>query len=150
MNFLAQLFEQGYHYTCKSLNAYPSAISSVHEKVDDYEVGQHPLVSRLLKRVFHRRPPQLRYLETWDVDKVTTYLDSLGENATLPLPVLTVTHKTVMLLALTRPSQSADLSQLDLAGRRYLPEGVIFQSTKRNNLTSVTTNRFLLPSFSHY
>ena len=34
------------------------------------------------------------------------------------------------LLALTRPSRSADLSQLDLRFRRYLPEGVTFQPTK--------------------
>ena len=126
VNFHAHFFEQGYQY--RSLNAYRSAITSVHEKVDGYEVGQHPLVSRLLKGVFHQRPPQLRYSDTWDVDMVATYLESLGENMTLPLPALT--HKTVMLLALTRPPRSADLSQLDLMGRRYLPEGVVFLPTK--------------------
>ena len=38
----------------QSLNAYMSAISSMPEKVDGYEVGQHPLVARLLKGVFHQ------------------------------------------------------------------------------------------------
>jgi len=37
VNFLAYLFQQGYQYC--SLNSYRSAISSVHEKVDGYEVG---------------------------------------------------------------------------------------------------------------
>ena len=32
VNFLAHLFEEGYQY--RSLNAYRSAISSVHDKVD--------------------------------------------------------------------------------------------------------------------
>ena len=41
-----------------------------------------------------------------------------GENDSLPLADLT--HKTVMLLALTTPSRSADLSQLDLRFRRYI------------------------------
>ena len=147
VNFLAQLFEQGYQY--RSLNAYHSAISSVHEKVDGYEVGQHPLVSRLLKGVFHQRPPQPRYSETWDVNVVTTYLESLGENETLPRPVLT--HKTVMLLALTRPSRSADLSQLDLTGRRYLPEGVVFPPTKlaKQSRQSRPLTDFFFPTFPH-
>ena len=71
VNFLAHLFEKGYQY--RSLNSYRSAISSVHEKVDGYEVGQHPLVTRLIKGAFHERPPQPRYSETWDVSKVTAY-----------------------------------------------------------------------------
>ncbi len=41
VNFLAHLFHQGYQH--RSLNSYRSAISSVHDKVDGYEVGQHPL-----------------------------------------------------------------------------------------------------------
>jgi hypothetical protein len=38
-------------------------MSSVHEKVDGYEVGQHPMVSMILK-------------ETWDVSKVTAYIEA--------------------------------------------------------------------------
>ena len=60
VNFLAHLCEQGYQY--RSINSYHSAISSVHEKVDGYEVGQHPLVSRTTKGIFHERPLQLRYI----------------------------------------------------------------------------------------
>jgi len=37
-NFLAHLYKEGYKYS--SVNAYRSAISSVHEKVDGYIVGQ--------------------------------------------------------------------------------------------------------------
>ena len=46
-NFLASLFEEGYQYS--SVNAYRSAISSVHDKVDGASVGQHPTIVRLLK-----------------------------------------------------------------------------------------------------
>ena len=56
-NFLADLHSQGYQTS--SLNAYRSAISSVHDKVDDVEVGKHPLVARLLKGAFQTRPPFL-------------------------------------------------------------------------------------------
>ena len=106
VNFLADLYEQGYQY--RSINFYRSAISSVHEKIDGYEVGQHLMMSRLLKGIFHERPPQPRYSETWDVSKVTSYIESKGENDILPLSELT--QKTAMLLTLTRPSRSAYLS----------------------------------------
>ncbi|XP_065902413.1 uncharacterized protein [Dysidea avara] len=101
-----------------------SAISSVHEKVDGYNVGQHPLISRLLKGIFHDRPPLPRYTSTWNVQTVLNYLEGLGENQSLPLKDLS--WKLAMLLALTRPSRSADLSQLDLKRRVHKPDGVCF------------------------
>jgi hypothetical protein len=50
---------------------------------------------------------------------------SLGPSGTLPLKYLA--WKLAMLLALTRPSRSADLAKLDLRFRRITPEGVTFQ-----------------------
>ena len=47
--FLAARFHAGHGY--HSLNVYRSAISSIHPKIDDYEVGSHPLVCHLLKGV---------------------------------------------------------------------------------------------------
>lgn len=49
VNFLANLFKEGYQY--RSLNAYCSVISSVHEKVDGVSVGQHTLVTRVIKAI---------------------------------------------------------------------------------------------------
>lgn len=108
--FLAELFSQGYQY--QSLNCYHSAISSVHEKVDGNSIGVHPAVTRLLKGAFHSRPPQPRYLSFWDVGTVISYLRNLGDNDSLNLRHLT--FKTAMLLALTRPSRSANLAKLDI------------------------------------
>ena len=47
VNCLADLSTQGYQY--RSLNAFRSTISSVHNKVNGCDVGQNPLVTRLLK-----------------------------------------------------------------------------------------------------
>ena len=102
MNFLAHLFEEGYQY--RSLNAYRSAISSVHDRVDGISVGQHPLVARVLKGAFNERPPQPRYSHTWDGNKVTSYIDGMGDNASIDLQELTV--KLTMLLAPQRGSFS--------------------------------------------
>lgn len=126
---LADLFNKGYLYC--SLNAYRSTISSVHEEVDGYEVGQHPLVTRLIKGAFHERPPQPRYTQTWDVAKVTTYIEALGNNDSLQINVLTT--KTVVLMEFTRPSRSADLLGLSLEfGPREntVLEGVTFRPTR--------------------
>ena len=52
INRIQILFQEDYQY--HSLNAYCSAISSVHVKADGYEVGKHPLVSRLFKGSFNQ------------------------------------------------------------------------------------------------
>ena len=101
VNFVAYLFHQGYQY--RSLNSYRSAISFVHEKVDGYDVGQHPLVTRDIKEAFHERPPQPRHSETWDVSTVISYIETMGGNDKLSFQDLS--YKVVMLLVLTRPSR---------------------------------------------
>ena len=88
-------------------------------------MGQHPLVSRLLKRAFNQRPPRPCYEVTWDVSIVLNYIESLGESDSQSLQILT--WKLALILALTTPSRSADLIMLDLQYCRHTPEGVVFQ-----------------------
>ena len=87
-NFLASLYQEGYQYN--SVNAYRSAISSVHEKVDGVPIGQHPLVTRLIKGIFNVRPPMPRYSSTWDVQVILDYLESCGQSENLTLKLLTL------------------------------------------------------------
>ena len=74
-NFLAECFEEGKSYS--TLNTYISALSSTLCSCSNTTVGSHPLVCRLLKGVFHLRPPQPRYSTTWDVSLVTTSSSSI-------------------------------------------------------------------------
>ena len=46
----AYLHKEGYQ--SRSLNAYRSAISSIHDSVDGMDVGKHPVPSRLLKGAY--------------------------------------------------------------------------------------------------
>ena len=143
LNFLANLYKEGYQYS--SINSYCSDISLVHEKIDGYNIGQHPLVTRLIKEVFHVRPPLPRYTHTWSVQRVLDYLRSLGDNKDFSLKHLS--WKVAMLLALTRPSRSADLSQLDLSRRVYKPDGVCFHPSslaKQSRQSSKIANFFFL------
>ena len=144
-NVLAKLFEEGYQY--RSLNAYRSAISSVHEKVDGEVVGQHPLISRLLKGAFNERPPRPKYHSIWDVDLVLDMFRRNGPSSNLSLEDITV--KTVMLFALTRPCRGADLAALDLNNRSFCPEGVIFNPShlSKQSRPSHSGVEFFFPAF---
>ena len=82
-NFLAHLHDEGYQ--SRLLNAYRSAISSVHDDVDGVEVGKHPMVSRLLKGAYHVRPSLTRYSSTWDVQVVLHYFEGLGPSSSLSI-----------------------------------------------------------------
>ena len=144
-NFLGELFQEGYQY--RSLSAYRSAISSVHEKVDGELVGQHPLISRLLKGAFNERPPRPKYHSVWDVDLVLNMFRRNGPSTSLPLEDLTI--KTAMLFALTRPCRGADLAALDLNNRSFCPEGVLFAPShlSKQSRPSHSGVEFFFPAF---
>jgi len=72
---------------------------------------------------WRERPPLLHYTATWNVQTVLNYLEGLGASASLSLKFLT--FKLAMLLALTRPSCSADLAALQLDHQRFSPESVV-------------------------
>ena len=95
-----------------------------HQEVDGTRVGQHPLVTQLLKGVFNSHPSAPRYSSTWDVDKVLTYLKSLPQNEELTFA--TLSHKLVILMALTNADRCSDLAALDLNFRTYHQNGVQF------------------------
>ena len=142
---IAGLYKDGYQYN--SVNAYRSAISSVHEKVDGLPVGQHPLVTRLVKGVFNTRPPIPRYSSTWDVQTVLNYLEKMENPDKLSLKLLTL--KTVFIMAITRPSRSADLSQLDKERMRWGNDGVSFLPTTlaKQSRQGKPIKEFFFPSF---
>ena len=62
-----------------------------------------------------------------------------------------LTHKTAMLMALTRPCRSADLSNLNPMFKQFSPEGVTFHPTKlaKQSRPSKPLTEFFFPSFPH-
>ena len=136
LNFLADLFEQGLQHRTNNLTH--SAISTTHQQVEGISIGQHPLVTRLIKRVHNSRTRKPRYTVTWDVDTVLRHLRALGDNDSLSLRALS--KKLALLTALTDASRTSELQALDLHFRRFRPEGVHFtlasltkkQKTKRS------------------
>ena len=86
-NFLIQLFKEGYQY--RSLNVYRSAIGLNNQKIDKVRVGNHPLITCILKGSKH----------VWNINRVLACSVILSES--LSLRGLTI--KTTVLLELTRP-----------------------------------------------
>lgn len=125
LDFLADKYTAGLKY--RSLNCYRSALSSVLLPVEGFQVGQHPLVARLLRGVFNCRPPQPRYSQTWEVSQVLSYIKSLGPNEELSLKL--ISRKLVVLLALVLAHRCSDLGRLTLQGRKYSAEGAVLRCT---------------------
>ena len=82
----------------------------IHNQVEGIPIGQHPMVTRLLKGVHNSRPPQPRYTQTWDVDVVIKYICSMGDNKELSLKTLSL--KLAILMALVDASRTSELAAL--------------------------------------
>ena len=110
MNYLASLFSEGLQY--RTVNTHRSALSSTLKPIEGYKVGQHPIICRLMKGVFNKRPPIQTIVGTWSVDKVLRLLQSWEVNEQLDLKHLT--FKTVMLIALASAKRCSSLALLSV------------------------------------
>ena len=112
------------------MNFYCSELSSaIFLSIDRFQVGQHLLVSLLLREVFndYSRPPEPKYSETWEVSRDLSYLRSLDANESSPFKLLT--RKLVVLLALVLAKSCSDLVRLTLKGRKYSAGGAELRSS---------------------
>lgn len=82
LDLLTELFDDGLQH--RTINMIHSAVSVTRERVEGMPIGQHPLVSRLMKGVDNLRPPTPRYTYTWDVERVIQCMAAMGESTKLP------------------------------------------------------------------
>ena len=74
IEFLTEYFKTGVGYSL--VNSARLALPSVIKPVSNVAFGKSPLLCRLLKGVFNIRPALPRYVTTWDVTKVFTFIKS--------------------------------------------------------------------------
>ena len=117
------MFKDGLEY--RSINVIRSAVSTTSASLEGSPIGQHPLVSQLMKGIYNSRPPRPRYTCTWDVDVVVIHLKGLGNNTSLSLK--TLSGKLILLMALTVTCRTSELQALGLRFRYFKPEGVLFR-----------------------
>ena len=94
-----------------------------HPPIDGAVIGKHPLVSRFMRGVFNSRPPQPRYVFTWDVATVLNHIRSLGTNASLSKKDLTRKPATILALANARCSK---IHALDVNYMKVSQSGLIW------------------------
>jgi hypothetical protein len=92
------------------MNGYRSAISAHHVGIQGVKVGQHLQICALLKGMFNKKPPQPRYMETWDVNMVLDMFRSWPDNSGLDLKQLSL--KVTMLMAVTGAMRGSELHLL--------------------------------------
>ena len=111
LDFLAELSESGLKYS--AINTARGALSAIITPDKGITIGSHPLVKRLLKGIFEMSPPTPRYTQTWDVNKVLSFIRKQSPVKLLSLKNLTI--KLVILLALVsaQRTQSIQLLRLD-------------------------------------
>lgn len=112
INFLSDTFHRDLGY--EAVNTAWSALSSLGIVLDGCWAGNHPLVIRFMKGVFHLRSPRPRYTATWAVQPVLLLLKSIYPLHTLSLKEITL--KLVMLMALTHAARVQTLHLLILSG----------------------------------
>ena len=116
-------FTQGLTYS--AINTACSALSSYITLEDGTSLGQHPLVSCLLRGIFQRKPPSPRYSETWDVSVVLYYLQGLS-----PVKLKELTLKLVTLILLVSGQRGQTVHLLDLSNMRVSTNSYTFLFTK--------------------
>ena len=92
LNFLAELYDQGLQY--RTINTMRSPLSSTLPKYNGYLVGQHPLITRLMKGIFNSRPVVPKLFPAWSVKTVLSTLAEWSPANSLSLKLLSL--KTIM------------------------------------------------------
>ena len=109
--FLSSLADHGKAY--RSINVYRSMLSATVDKIDGFNVGKHPLVTRLMKGIFSSNPPSAKYSGFWDINTVLVYLDSLGPNVSLNFKQLSL--KLTILFAITSLCRVSELAAIEFS-----------------------------------
>ena len=105
-DYLSFLFDKKLAY--RTICLHRSVLSMTLPHLDNFSIGEHPVISRLIKGIFHRRPPSRRIFQTWDVGKV---FDVFLEWST-PLSFKQLQRKLAFLIAMATAKRPSELASL--------------------------------------
>ena len=117
LDYLTAMFGRG--SAARTVGGEKSAISAFHPTIGGFTVGDHPLITQLMKSVRRNRPMQSRYRVIWDVSTVLKLLQSI-DNDTVSIRLLG--WKTATLTAIASAKRGGELAQLDI-GQNHLCRG---------------------------
>ena len=97
---------------CSSVNSPRSALSSLIKPVSNVSFRKFPSVRRFVKGVFDIRPALPRYVTTWNVTKVFTFIKSKPILTDCALKILS--HRLRMILCLATGQRDPTIKCLNL------------------------------------
>lgn len=142
LEFLSWLVGEGKAY--RTVNVSRSMLSSTLGKIDGFDIGKHPLVVKLMKGAYNKKPPAPKYTGFWDVNLVINYITSLGPNDGLSFSALST--KLAVLLALSslcRVSELASIVKDSIVTSQVFPS--VPRKSQRASALQVITLKKLLP-----
>ena len=125
-DFLASLFQAGLGY--RTIAGYRSMLSAILPPTESIKLGQHPVITRLLKGVFNSRPPKHMLVPEWDIVLVLKMLSEAPFEPLQDAALKYLTWKTVFLTAISTFRRCGDLQALrtDTGFMRDTEEGIHF------------------------
>ena len=117
IEILIEYFKSGVGYSARS------ALKSIIKPVCNVPVGESPLACRLLKEVFNIRQALPRYVITWNVTKVFTFIKSkptkvftfiMSKPALTNCDLKTLSHRLAIILCLTTSQRDQTIKCLNL------------------------------------
>ena len=106
-------------------------LSNALGRIEGFKVGEHPKVIRLLKGVFHCRPPKKSMVPEWDLQVVLRVLRAGPFEPMETAHPKCVTFKFAFLLAVTTARRVSDISRLAIGDHcRVLSDSITFFPTK--------------------
>ena len=140
VEFFTELFENGSSYT--AINTARSALSTILCNDQGLTIGKYNSVKRFLKGVFELRPPMPRYQCIWDANIVLEFLKNWFPYEDLPLSHLT--HKVVMLLALSSAQRAQTLHVINVNNVSFADDLVEIPIFKLLKQTTARNRKFLI------
>ena len=121
LHFLTELYNPGAGYS--NLATARSALSGIISIPGIPSISEHLLVKRLLKGVYHNRPPRPRYTFIWDTSIMIEYLQTL-KNDDISFKMMSL--KIVMLLTLLSMQRISTIQHLHLSDLHLTTDVAIF------------------------
>ena len=115
--------------------------------VDGYSVCEHPIIARLLKGMFHVRPPVPRYSFTWDVNVMLTFLESWFPLSALELKQLTLTRAALVALVSAQRSQTLSVLSIEFINSTATGTQFVVNSLLKSSRPGKSSLIVSLPAF---
>ena len=107
--FILDKARQGLEH--RSLGVLRSVISVIAKPVEGIRIGEDQRIKNLMKGLWRKNPPRVKYSTTWSIDKVLDFYSRIDiPNGELSFAELTI--KLALLLSISLISRAADLNCL--------------------------------------